>query len=407
MTLRLCDLAPCALAPPIRRWRGTHTAPWTGSSSRKGARPQPAVFTGRSVRADPHLPCSPLRQAPAVVGRDRIPPSRPRFAASPQRHLAGARPPSAASSPSRLASFISELASSEVPGFGAPALRQLSASKPTPPLSRSRGTTASPHPVGGGDPVSAATAARWRTKCRDVAVSTHTRAMERLGSCRLGQGSLRGLIGECRSGRFGCRRIEPPTKCRPGCLGTACTRPERGLPSSNGRLGDGRGTAVANTKRWIIFSTVVLGLLVGWQIAAFAANAKSSIVKYWGPAQGNNWCGKVQAEIDDQPSYQGSAISWSLAYYGANCLNTHSVSAGYLGAQVHLVRSNGNLCGSTPWSFNASSAQSHASAKNLNPSGSCPANGTYRSSAHAEHWNPNTNQYVQSNWVNSPYIPFS
>jgi hypothetical protein len=46
---------------------------------------------------------------------------------------------------------------------------------------------------------------------------------------------------------------------------------------------------VANTKRWIIFSTVVLGLLVGWQVAAFAANAKSSIVKYWGPAQGNNW----------------------------------------------------------------------------------------------------------------------
>jgi hypothetical protein len=61
-----------------------------------------------------------LRQA---SGRDRIPPSRPR-----SRRLTLAlpllalelRPPRALRS--RLASFISELASHEVPGFGAPAL---------------------------------------------------------------------------------------------------------------------------------------------------------------------------------------------------------------------------------------------------------------------------------------------
>jgi hypothetical protein len=63
------------------------------------------------------------RHAPAAVGRDRTPPSRPR-----SRRLAralpllalGLRPPRA--SRSRLASFISELASHEVPGLGAPAL---------------------------------------------------------------------------------------------------------------------------------------------------------------------------------------------------------------------------------------------------------------------------------------------
>jgi hypothetical protein len=157
-----------------------------------------------------------------------------------------------------------------------------------------------------------------------------------------------------------------------------------------------------------LFSSIVaLGLLVGLQGVAMATSASSSRVTYWGPASGNSWCGKVQAVIDDAPSYQGSAISWSFAYYGANCLNSHNVPAGYLGAQVELVRSNGTICGSTAWSFNGGSQSSHASAKNLNPGSFCPANGTYRSSAHAQHWNPNTNTYVKSFWVDSPYIPFS
>jgi len=72
------------------------------------------VFTSFARRAGM------LRQA---FGRDRIPPSRPR---SRRLTLAlllqalGLRPPRAFRS--RMASFISELASHEVPGFGAPAL---------------------------------------------------------------------------------------------------------------------------------------------------------------------------------------------------------------------------------------------------------------------------------------------
>jgi len=68
-------------------------------------------------------PCWPRWHAPAGARPDRIPPSRPLRAVSPLRclHTAlGLRPPPAL--PSRFASFISELASHEVPGFGAPAL---------------------------------------------------------------------------------------------------------------------------------------------------------------------------------------------------------------------------------------------------------------------------------------------
>jgi hypothetical protein len=102
---------------------GTTRLPWTGASSRESARPQPAAFRGCSVRADPHLLCSPLRHALAGVWPGSHPAKPFAFAPPhPRAASAGDRSPSASSLRSRLASFISELASHEVPGFGAPAL---------------------------------------------------------------------------------------------------------------------------------------------------------------------------------------------------------------------------------------------------------------------------------------------
>lgn len=160
--------------------------------------------------------------------------------------------------------------------------------------------------------------------------------------------------------------------------------------------------------RWLIVPTLALGLVAGLQLGALAIFASSGAVIYWGPTQvqGNNWCGKVSSTVEDTSTTPGFAQSLNSAMYGNNCLNYHNVPSGYLGAQVHLVRSNGTLCGSTAWSFNNSSISSHGSLKNLNPSGSCPNNGTYRSDAHAQHYNPNTTQFVVSNWVSSPYITF-
>jgi len=92
-------------------------------ASRQGARPQPAAIRGCSVRADAHLLCSPRRHAPAGVRPGSPPPSRPRSAPPhPRAAPAGARPSSPRALRSPWSSFISELASHEVPGFGAPAL---------------------------------------------------------------------------------------------------------------------------------------------------------------------------------------------------------------------------------------------------------------------------------------------
>ena len=156
--LRLFDLAPCALAPPTRRWRGNHRLRWTVASSRQGARPQPAAFPGCSVRAGPHLLCSLRRHARQTFGWDRIPPSCPRWRRltlamllrapglrSP-RALGRAWPPSPPSSPPV-----------RCPGSG---LQRSVGSRPRSLASawRLRATTASPLPTGGGDPASAATA---------------------------------------------------------------------------------------------------------------------------------------------------------------------------------------------------------------------------------------------------------
>jgi hypothetical protein len=133
------------------------------------------------------------------------------------------------------------------------------------------------------------------------------------------------------------------------------------------------------------------------------------LITYWqANVGGANWCGKVQSLIEDGATYapNGAAVSSSWAYYGANCLNMHNVPAGYLGAQVHLVKSDGTLCGSAPWSFNGSSADLQTSTKPLNTSSSCPAHAIYRSDAHAQHYNPDTGSWPTSNWVSSPQLQF-
>jgi hypothetical protein len=168
------------------------------------------------------------------------------------------------------------------------------------------------------------------------------------------------------------------------------------------------------TVRWGVAVLLVLGFVLGFGVMALAQNALSSEVTYWGPVNvnGTYWCGKVQAEVisNSGPSPwrppNGGSTSWSYTYTGLQCGGNHNAPAGYLGAQVHLVKTDGTLCGSTAWSFNGVAAHYQESDLWLSPSSSCPANGTYHGSAHAEHWNPNTNQYVQSNWVNSPNLGF-
>ncbi len=141
---------------------------------------------------------------------------------------------------------------------------------------------------------------------------------------------------------------------------------------------------------------LVLGFVLGFGATALAQNALSSQVTYWGPVNvnGTNWCGKVQAEVitgSPPGAYRppnGGAFSHSTTWTGSLCGGNHNAPAGYLGAQVHLVRTDGTLCGSTAWSFNTGAAHEWLSILDLNPSSSCPANGTYHASAHAEHWNP-------------------
>jgi hypothetical protein len=154
----------------------------------------------------------------------------------------------------------------------------------------------------------------------------------------------------------------------------------------------------------------IAGFLAGLALPALAASRNSSLITYWGPVSvgGANWCGKVQSIVSDAADFppNGGAISASWAYYGANCGNTHNVPAGYLGAQVHLVKSDGALCGSTAWSWNGSSASLWTSGKLLSPSGSCPAHASNKSEAHAQHYNPNNGNYPTSSWINSPFLTF-
>jgi hypothetical protein len=56
-----------------------------------------------------------------------------------------------------------------------------------------------------GDPASVAAAGPLANQCRDVAISTPTKAQERPRSCRLGGGRFRGPFGESRSWASGQR----------------------------------------------------------------------------------------------------------------------------------------------------------------------------------------------------------
>jgi hypothetical protein len=128
-----------------------------------------------------------LRQA---FGPDRIAPHRPRWRRlTLTLPLHAVRSPSASGPPSRLTSFISELASHEVPGFGAPALPSalgLEAIASALAIARDHGVSA---PVGGGDSCLRRHGNLLATKCRDVAISTRTKAPDGLQSCRRGGAS--------------------------------------------------------------------------------------------------------------------------------------------------------------------------------------------------------------------------
>lgn len=97
-------------------------------------------------------------------------------------------------------------------------------------------------------------------------------------------------------------------------------------------------------------------------------------------------------------------------YYGllrAELSQPQFGSAGYLGAQVHLVKGQapgGTLCGSTPWQFNTSNSPFGVASRNWTQSSNCPAGVGYYSSAHGEYWNANTSKYKKSNWINSPSL---
>jgi hypothetical protein len=180
---------------------GTRDSLGRSRAPRQGVRPQPVAFRGCSVRAGAHLLCSPLRHAPAGIGRDRIPRSRPR-----SRRLTLALPLQAfglrrREPPVVLCLLLSELASHEVPGLGAPALLSAlgledlaSALAIGPRRLRIRPAVASLPPP--------PRQPCWRTKCRDVAISTRTKASEGLESCRRGGASYWGAFGECTSGRL-------------------------------------------------------------------------------------------------------------------------------------------------------------------------------------------------------------
>jgi hypothetical protein len=189
--LRLFGLASCALAPPTRRWRGNHPVPGRARARAKARGRKPSRFRGCSVRAGSHLLARRAGMLRQAFGRDRIPPSRPRSrrltlcAASTRRSVFVRRQPSRRASPPSSPSSPPM----RCPGSGLQRSRRLSASKPLRSPRQSRGTTASPHPASGGKPAFAPTATCWLVKCRDVAVSTRTKAPEGLESCRRGGAS--------------------------------------------------------------------------------------------------------------------------------------------------------------------------------------------------------------------------
>ena len=121
MTCGFASSRPALSRRPCAIGAGTTRLRWTGASSRQG-RAAATCRIQRMFSSCPHLLCWPLRHASAGVrpGSHRATPSA---FAPPHPHAAsaGVRSPSASGPPSRLTSFISELASHEVPEFGAQA----------------------------------------------------------------------------------------------------------------------------------------------------------------------------------------------------------------------------------------------------------------------------------------------
>lgn len=177
-------------------------------------------FRGCSVRAGAHLLSSPPGMLRQAFGRDRIPPSRPRWrrltlalllqALGLRRREPSGRacPPSSPSSPPM-----------RCPGSGLQRSRRLLVSKPLRPPWRSRVAAASPHAAGGDDPASAATgipagesrAETWPSP----PLQRHPRGSSRVGeegrvneelSGGAGQGGCVSLIS---SRQAGVRRLAP------------------------------------------------------------------------------------------------------------------------------------------------------------------------------------------------------
>ena len=160
------------------------------------------------------------------------------------------------------------------------------------------------------------------------------------------------------------------------------------------------------TRRLLIKPSVtitVVGVMLVLAAATALGSSTSGWVKYFGPTQygGSYHCAKVRADMNTgtNPIAYSRSSSWS----GSACGNLVNVPSGYLGAQVHLVKGDGTLCGSTAWEFNSGSAAEKFSGKFLFQT-SCPQhNASYKSEAHAQYWKTNTNSYVTSSWVSSPY----
>jgi hypothetical protein len=176
------------------------------------ARPRPSAFRACPVRTDAHLLRSPSRHAPTRVGRDRVPESRPRSRSSTRGDRLRERLASVRLGPSGRSwtSLVSERASHEVPGFGAPALPSALGLVASRSLWRwqDRGV---PHPSGGGDPASAATASCWRTECRDGVIYLPVQRHPRPRTLSPRRGIFWGLFEESRSG--GCATRAMLSEC--------------------------------------------------------------------------------------------------------------------------------------------------------------------------------------------------